>query len=153
VRIDFELNGRAVTWEIEPGETLLAALRRHEISSVKYGCDTASCSACTVLLDGRPVPSCAVPAGRVDGHAVLTVEGVPEEARRLGEAMAAEGADQCGYCAPGLVMSVVAMRGELDASALNDDAAVNAYLAGNLCRCSGYVSQTRAIRKYLEGSS
>jgi carbon-monoxide dehydrogenase small subunit len=153
VRIDFELNGRAVGWEVGAGETLLDALRRHEITSVKYGCDTASCSACTVLLDGRPVPACAVPAGRVDGHAVLTVEGVPDDARRLGEALAAEGADQCGYCAPGLVMSVVAMRDELDEAALSDDAAINAYLAGNLCRCTGYVGQTRAIRKYLEGAS
>ncbi|MBC8423851.1 2Fe-2S iron-sulfur cluster binding domain-containing protein [bacterium] len=153
MRIDFELNGRAAAWEIGPGETLLAALRRHEITSVKYGCDTASCSACTVLLDGKPVPSCAVPAGRVAGHAVLTVEGVPEEARRLGEAMAAEGADQCGYCAPGLVMSVVAMREELTATELSDDAAINAYLAGNLCRCTGYVGQARAIRKYLEENS
>jgi carbon-monoxide dehydrogenase small subunit len=153
VRIDFELNGLATSWEIDAGESLLTALRRHEITSVKYGCDTASCSACTVLLDGRPVPACAVPAGRVDGHAVLTVEGVPDEARRLGEAMAAQGADQCGYCAPGLVMSVVAMRDELDEAALRDDEAINAYLAGNLCRCTGYVSQTRAIRKYLEGSS
>jgi len=150
VTIRFELNGRAVSWEVTAGETLLAALRRHEVTSVKHGCDTASCGTCTVLLDGKPVPSCAVPAGRVDGHAVLTVEGVPAEARRLGELMAAEGADQCGFCSPGLVMSVVAMREDLDAPT---DEEINAYLAGNLCRCSGYVSQTRAIRKYLEVTS
>ena len=153
MRIQFELNGQDVTWEVGADETLLAALRRHEITSVKYGCDTASCSICTVLLDGKPVPSCAVPAGRVDGHAVLTVEGVPEEARRLGEAMAAEGADQCGFCSPGLVMSVVAMRRESDGSDIPDDQAINAYLSGNLCRCSGYTSQTRAIRRYLEETS
>ncbi|MBU0742492.1 2Fe-2S iron-sulfur cluster binding domain-containing protein [bacterium] len=150
MRIRFELNGQAAIWEVGAGETLLEALRRHEITSVKYGCDTASCGTCTVLLDGKPVPSCAVPAGRVDGHAVLTVEGVPEEARRLGEAMAREGADQCGFCGPGLVMSVVAMRRELEDP---DDEAINVYLAGNLCRCSGYTSQTRAIRSYLEGTS
>ncbi len=148
--IRFELNGRSAAWEVAPGETLLEALRRHEITSVKHGCDTASCGTCTVLLDGKPVPSCAVPAGRVDGHALLTVEGVPDTARRLGEHMAAEGADQCGFCSPGLVMSMIAMVEEL-----NDptDDEINAYLAGNLCRCSGYVSQTRAIRRYLEVTS
>jgi aerobic carbon-monoxide dehydrogenase small subunit len=148
--IRFELNGRSAAWDVSPGETLLEALRRHEITSVKHGCDTASCGTCTVLLDGKPVPSCAVPAGRVDGHELLTVEGVPDVARRLGEEMAAEGADQCGYCSPGLVMSVIAMTAEL-----NDptDAEINAYLAGNMCRCSGYVSQTRAIRKFLEVTS
>ncbi len=148
--IHFELNGRKATWEVEPGETLLDALRRHEITSVKNGCDTASCSTCTVLLDGKPVPSCAVPVCRVDGHAVMTVEGVPETARRLGELLAAEGADQCGFCSPGLVMSVVAMTDEMDDPS---DAEINAYLSGNMCRCSGYVSQTRAIRKYLEVKS
>jgi len=153
MRIRFDLNGRDTTWEVDPGETLLEALRRHEITSVKYGCDTASCSACTVLLDGDPVPACAVPAGRVDGHAVLTVEGVPDEARRLGEAMAGEGADQCGFCSPGLVMSVVAMCRTSDAPGELDDETIAEYLAGNLCRCSGYVSQARAIRRYLEASS
>ncbi len=148
MNITFELNGRHTTWEIEPTETLLEALRRHGLTGVKQGCDTASCGVCTVLLDGKPVPSCAVPAGRVDGHAVLTVEGVPEKARAIGEALAAEGADQCGYCAPGLVMSLVAMEQELDRP---DDEQIATYLAGNLCRCSGYASQTRAIRKYLGG--
>lgn len=145
--LDFELNGHPVSWEIEPGETLLEVLRRHRIVSVKHGCDTAACGTCTVLLDGRPVPSCAVPAGRVSGHAVLTVEGVPDVARELGELLAAEGADQCGWCSPGLVMSVIAMVDELDDPS---DDEINAYLAGNMCRCSGYASQTRAIRRFLE---
>jgi len=147
--IVFELNGRQTTWNIESAETLLEALRRHGLVGVKKGCDTASCGVCTVLLDGKPVPSCAVPAGRVSGHAVLTVEGVPDKARAIGEAMAAEGAAQCGYCTPGLVMSLVAMEDELDQP---DTEEIATYLSGNMCRCSGYVSQTRAIKKYLEGS-
>ncbi len=150
MKLDFELNGRPASWVVDPGETLLEALRRHDIASVKHGCDTAACGTCTVLLDGRPVPSCAMPVGRVAGHAVITVEGVPETARRLGELLAAEGADQCGWCSPGLVLSVVAMAEELDDPS---DEEINAYLAGNLCRCSGYVSQTRAIRRYLEVTS
>ncbi len=148
MKITFALNGRETTWEIEPVETLLEALRRHGLTGVKQGCDTASCGVCTVLLDGKPVPSCAVPAARVDGHAVLTVEGVPEKARAVGEALAAEGADQCGYCAPGLVMSLVAMEQEPGPP---DEDKIASYLAGNLCRCSGYASQSRAIKKYLGG--
>lgn len=146
--VEFTLNGREVAWEIDPGESLLQALRRHGLVGAKEGCDTASCGVCTVLLDDKPVPSCAVPAARVSGHAVLTVEGVPEQARRIGEAMAAEGADQCGYCTPGLVMSLVGMEKELDGP---DEEQIRAYLAGNLCRCSGYTSQMRAIRSYLGG--
>lgn len=146
--ITFELNGLRTTWEIEPTETLLHALRRHGLTGVKEGCDTASCGVCTVLLDGKPVPSCAVPAGRVDGHAVLTVEGVPEKARAMGKALAAEGADQCGYCVPGLVMSLVALENEPEMAGEEE---IAAYLAGNMCRCSGYASQTRAIRNYLGG--
>ncbi len=147
--ITFELNSRPTTWNIEPAETLLDALRRHGLVGAKQGCDTASCGVCTVLLDGKPVPSCAILAGRVDGHAVLTVEGVPDKARAIGEAMAAEGADQCGYCAPGLVMSLVGMEKELDQP---DTQEIASYLAGNLCRCSGYAAQTRAIKKYMEES-
>jgi len=146
--IVFTLNDREVTWEIEPTETLLQAMRRNGLVGAKEGCDTASCGVCTVLLDNKPVPSCAVPAARVDGHTVTTVEGVQDQARRIGEAMAAEGADQCGYCTPGLVMSLVAMEKELDQP---DDEQIRSYLAGNMCRCSGYTSQMRAVRKYLGG--
>lgn len=147
--IAFELNGRPTTWNIEPTETLLQALRRNGLFGAKQGCDTASCGVCTVLLDGKPVPSCAVPAARVAGHSVLTVEGVPDKARAIGEAMTSEGADQCGYCAPGLVMSLVAMQQELDQP---DEEEIASYLAGNLCRCSGYASQSRAIKKFMEES-
>lgn len=147
--IAFDLNDRSITWDIEPTETLLEALRRHGLVGAKKGCDTASCGVCTVLLDGKAIPSCAIFAGRVAGHAVLTVEGVPEKARAIGKALAAEGADQCGYCAPGLVMSLVAMENELDQP---DEEEIAAYLAGNMCRCSGYAAQARAIKTYLEES-
>jgi len=150
VKISLKLNGTDRIWDVDPGEDLLAALRRHDVMSVKRGCDTASCGSCTVLLDGAPVPSCAVPAPRADGCEVVTVEGLPEDARRLGELLAAEGADQCGFCGPGLVMAVVAMRDELQDPT---DEEINHYLAGNFCRCTGYVGQLRAIRKYLEGSA
>jgi carbon-monoxide dehydrogenase small subunit len=147
MRIELTVNGRAVGMEVEPQEMLVDALRRAGFSSVKRGCDSAACGVCTVLLDGRPVTSCAVLAARAEGHKVTTVEGVPAEARRLGEFLVAEGADQCGFCSPGLVLAVLAMTAELDEP---DDAAVRHYLAGNLCRCSGYAGQLRGIRQYLE---
>lgn len=150
MKISLELNGRPAHWDVEPGEDLLSALRRHGTLSVKRGCDTASCGTCTVLMDGKPVPSCAVPAPRVDGHAITTVEGLEQVADRLGALLVAEGADQCGFCSPGLVVAVAAMAEELDDPSEEE---ILHYLSGNLCRCGGYVSQTRAIRKYLEETS
>ncbi len=147
MRIELTVNGRAVQLEVEPQEMLVDALRRTGFVSVKRGCDSALCGVCTVLLDGRPVTSCAVPAARAAGHEITTVEGIPDEVRRLGEFLVAEGADQCGFCSPGLVLTVLAMTAELDHP---DDEAVRHYLAGNLCRCSGYAGQLRGIRKYLE---
>jgi carbon-monoxide dehydrogenase small subunit len=147
MRIELTVNGRALGLEVEPQEMLVDALRRAGFTSVKRGCDSAVCGVCTVLLDGRPVTSCAVPAARAEGHAITTVEGVSAEARRLGEFLVAEGADQCGFCSPGLVLTVLAMTAELDHP---DEQAVRHYLAGNLCRCSGYAGQLRGIRKYLE---
>ncbi len=150
MKIEMKLNGRSRSFEIDPGDSLLDVLRAGGVTSVKRGCDTGTCGSCTVLFDGKPVPSCAMPAPRADGHEITTVEGIPDDARRLGELLVAEGADQCGFCGPGLVVTVVAMSRELDHP---DDEAINHYLAGNYCRCSGYVGQLRAIRKYLEGAS
>ena len=97
-------------------------------------------------MDGKAVLSCAVPAARCAGHEITTMEGLQDEAKKLGECLAGEGAEQCGFCAPGMMMNVFALAKE------NPDATdeeIDAYLAGNLCRCSGYVSQRRAVKKYL----
>ena len=115
--------------------------------SVKSGCETTSCGLCTVHLNGRAVLSCSVPAARCAGSAVTTLEGMQEEAKRLGECLAGEGAEQCGFCAPGLMMNVFALAGE-NPHATEEE--IDAYLAGNLCRCSGYVSQRRAVKRYLQ---
>lgn len=144
-----EINGRPATLRAEPHEMLTEVLHRHGYKSVKRGCDTGSCGVCTVLLDGKPVASCCTPAHRVDGHAVTTVDGVTEEARALGVQLVAEGADQCGFCSPGLVLTVLAMKRELGNPS---DDEINHYLAGNLCRCTGYVAQLRGIRKYMEAA-
>ena len=150
MRIDCVINGRDVVLEAAPDEMLTEALRRHGYLSVKRGCETGSCGVCTVLVDGRPIASCCFPAARVDGHEVTTVEAVPDVARSLGEHLVAEGADQCGFCSPGLVLTVLAMQRELGNP---DDETIRDYLAGNLCRCSGYAAQMRGIRKYLEVTS
>ena len=141
------INGKETRCDAAPEAPLLETLRGLGLHSVRSGCESANCGVCTVWLDGKPVLSCSVPTARAAGHRVTTVEGVKDEAAELVDRLAAEGADQCGYCAPGLVMSVLAMKRELTQY---DDAAILHYLNGNLCRCSGYESQLRAIRGYLK---
>ena len=147
MNIEFTLNGRKMAAEIDADENLYTVLRRLGMYSVKCGCETTNCGLCTVHMDGKAVLSCSVPAARCAGHAVTTMEGLQEEAKKLGECLAGEGAEQCGFCAPGMMMNVFALAKE-NPHATDDE--IDAFLAGNLCRCSGYVSQRRAIRKYLE---
>lgn len=145
--IQYWLNGKKITDDIAAGMILYDCLRRQGCYSVKCGCETANCGLCTVWLDERPVLSCSIPALRVEGKKIVTLEGLQAEAREFGRFMAEEGADQCGFCNPGFVMNVLAMVRELEQPT---DEAINAYLAGNLCRCTGYISHMRAIRKYLD---
>lgn len=146
MEIKFHLNGKPVTAVIEAGAVLLDVVREKGCYSVKRGCETANCGLCTVLLDGTPVLSCSTPAARVNGRAVTTLEGMQEEARALGTFLANEGAEQCGFCSPGFIMNVLAMEKELEQPTEEE---IKEYLAGNLCRCTGYMGQLRAIHKYL----
>ena len=145
--VNLTLNGAALSEEVRPDMTLFDFCRAHGYKSVKCACETSNCGLCTVLLDGEPVLSCSVVMARADGHEVTTLEGVRDGRRELlARCLAEEGAEQCGFCAPGLEMAVLA----LDAShAHADDETVRRYLSGNLCRCSGYASQMRAIRRFL----
>ena len=147
MNIEFVLNGRKVSAAIDADDSLYKVLRGLGMHSVKCGCETTNCGLCTVHLDGKAVLSCSVPAARCAGHEVTTLEGMQAEARRLGACLAGEGAEQCGFCAPGLMMNVFALAKENPHAT---EAEIDAFLAGNLCRCSGYVSQRRAIMKYLE---
>lgn len=147
MKIDVTLNGLAVSLEVEPHDFLLDVLRRHGCLSVKRGCDTSSCGVCTVLLDGSPILSCSLFAAKAHGHRIDTVEGMQQEVARFAEFLTAEGADQCGYCNPGLALTVLAMSKELKRPTEEE---IQHYLTGNLCRCSGYMGQLRAIKKYLE---
>lgn len=141
------VNGSTASAEIGPGAMLVDVLRDMGFTEVKKGCGTGNCGACTVLLDEVPVPSCSVLAARADGRSVTTVRGVAEEAAELAEFLVAEGAEQCGFCSPGFALMIIAMKRELKDPSDGD---IAHYLAGNLCRCSGYQGHMRAIRRYLE---
>ena len=146
MNVAFMLNGKAVTAEISPDTLLLDLVRRLGCKSVKRGCETANCGLCTGLMDGKPVLSCSVLAARAAGHSVQTLEGLQEEAKEFIGFIADQGADQCGFCNPGFVMNTIALLRE-NPDPTDDE--IRAFLAGNLCRCSGYDGQLRGIRNYL----
>ena len=146
MNIKFWLNGIQRQEEIDPGMLLIDFLREKGCYSVKRGCETANCGLCTVLMDEKPILSCAMLAARIDGKKIVTLEGLQKEAEEFGNFLANEGAEQCGFCNPGFIMNVIAMLRELEEP---DEEQIKEYLAGNLCRCSGFVSQTASILKYL----
>ena len=146
MEIKLTLNGRAVTADIAPDTLLIDFVRDHGCFSVKRGCETANCGLCTVLMDGKPVLSCSTLAARAAGHQVQTLEGLQEEAEEFVGFIADQGAEQCGFCNPGFVMNTISLLRE-NPDPTDDE--IRAYLAGNLCRCSGYEGQLRGIRAYL----
>ncbi len=146
MKISVTVNAKMMELEVTYDEFLVDTLRRYGFLSVKKGCDTSSCGLCTVWLDGKPVLSCSVLAVRVNGRNITTIEGVQKEAREFADFLVREGADQCGFCSPGFIMTVLAMKRELSNPSEED---IIHYLTGNLCRCTGYQGQLRAIKKYL----
>ena len=147
MEVKFQLNGKPAAADIEPDCMLLDLLRDMGCYSVKRGCDTTNCGLCTVLVDGKPSLSCAMPAARAEEKEIVTLEGLQEEAEDFGRFLAKEGAEQCGYWSPGFIMNVIAMMRELKDPSIED---IKEYLAGNLCRCSGYEGQMRAIQNYMK---
>ena len=147
MQITLTLNGIKVTEDVAADMLLIDFVRAHGCKSVKRGCETANCGLCTVLMDERPVLSCSMLAARADGKRIVTLEGMQEEAKEFGAFMANEGAEQCGFCNPGFIMNVFAMLKELEDPTEED---ILEYLSGNLCRCSGFVGQTRSILKFLD---
>ena len=138
MKIRLILNGKKIEAEIKADTLLLDLVREKGCYSVKRGCETSNC--------GQPVLSCSVLAARADGHEVTTLEGLQKESEEFADFLAREGADQCGFCSPGLIMNVLAMERELVKPTMEE---VREYLAGNLCRCTGYAGQLRALEKYL----
>ena len=166
MQIELELNGQVTVWEIAPGERLLDALRRHGLLAVKRGCETGDCGSCTVLLDDQPVNSCVVTAARAHGRRVLTLEGLRDDPlmQRLREAFVTAGAVQCGYCTPGMLITLFATirdnirttvhaaggdQTDAGVEAELDETALRHALSGNLCRCTGYVKPLAAARDVL----
>ena len=141
------VNGKTFVLDVAPDEMLADVLRRKGYLSIRKGCDTSCCGLCTVWLDGKPVLSCTMPAFRAEGREITTIEGVAAEAEKFARILAAEGAEQCGFCSPGFIMTVLAMKKELSHPT---DEQIQHYLAGNLCRCTGYMGQMRAVKTYLE---
>ena len=146
MEIKLKLNGKAILASVEADTVLLDFLRDHGCLSVKRGCDTSNCGLCTVLMDGKPILSCSTLAVRADGHEIYTLEGLQAEAEDFVGFIADQGADQCGFCNPGYVMNTIALLRE---NPDPTDEEIKGYLAGNLCRCSGYDGQLRGIRAYL----
>ena len=146
MEIKLTLNGRAVSDHIDAALLLIDFLRSPGSYSVKRGCDTSGCGLCTVLMDGAPILSCSMLAARADGHSIQTLEGLQEEAADFVGFIADQGADQCGFCNPGFVMNTIALLRE-NPDPTDDE--IRSFLAGNLCRCSGYDGQLRGIRNYL----
>ena len=147
--ITLTVNGREKTFSIKPGEKLLDLLRREGYMGVKKGCGSGDCGACAVLLNGRAVNSCLVFAAKADGCQILTVEGLAdgETLHPIQTALLAEGAVQCGYCTPGMVISAVDL---LSRNPDPTEGEIREGLSGNLCRCTGYTKQVRAVQRAAE---
>lgn len=146
MQVMINVNGTMIKEDIKDDMLLLDFLRDHGFYSVKRGCETSNCGLCTVWMDEKPILSCGMLAVRASGHCITTLEGLEKEAHEFAVFMANEGAEQCGFCSPGLIMNVLAMDKELDHPSVDE---INHYLAGNLCRCTGYMGQLRAVEKFL----
>jgi carbon-monoxide dehydrogenase small subunit len=143
----FTLNGKLVKFSGAQHTTLLRALRSMGTTSVKRGCEEGECGSCTVLIDGTPQKSCMVLSYEVEGRSVMTSEGLvgPDGTLHpVQQAFIDEGAIQCGFCTPGMVLvSYALLRDNPDPS----DDEIKQYLSGNLCRCTGYEGIFRAVRR------
>lgn len=146
MQVQIKVNGKLIKDDVSCDLLLIDFLRNHGCYSVKRGCETSNCGLCTVWMDEKPVLSCSILVARANNHSIMTLEGLQKEAKVFADFMANEGAEQCGFCSPGLIMNVLAMEKELKNPSEEE---IKNYLAGNLCRCTGYMAQMRAITKYL----
>lgn len=152
IPVSLEINGRTHVLDIEPHETLLHVLReRLGLKGTKANCEEGECGACTVLLDRKPVNSCLLLAARAQGASILTIEGLSSDPRfrTLQEHFAREGAIQCGYCSPGFLVSAAAL---LESHPAPTEEEIVFALAGNICRCTGYVKILRAVHMAAGGA-
>lgn len=151
--ITLTVNGDPYELDIDPRRTLLEVLREKlELRGTHLGCDSGDCGACTVLLNGVPVPSCLVLAVDADGGEIMTVEGLVQggEPHPVQRAIVAHGGVQCGYCTPGIVVSSYAL---LQENPHPTEREVREAIAGNLCRCTGYQKIVEAVLEVGESSA
>ncbi len=143
--ITLQVNGNSHTLTVKGNTLLVNALRDHlDLTGTKKGCELGDCGSCTVLLDGKPVNSCMVLAVEAEGHAITTIEGVAQNDRldKLQECFINNAAVQCGYCTPGMILSAKAL---LTRNPHPTEEQVREAIAGNLCRCTGYVNIVKAV--------
>ena len=145
-KIEITLNGKKTTLEV-PAHRLLLDLLRDEIglTGTKEGCGTGDCGACTILLNGRPVNSCLILSGELDGADIVTIEGlkIGPELHPIQKAFIQDGGAQCGYCTPGMLMMSKAL---LDENLNPTEEEIRFALSGNLCRCTGYAKIIQAVQ-------
>lgn len=148
--VRFELNGEPTETLCEPGESVLELLRyRLNLTGAKEGCNNGNCGACNVILDGQLVDSCLVLAVELEGTRLTTIEGISNghELHPLQQAFLEEAALQCGICTPGFIVAAKAL---LDCEPRPSEARIRHWLAGNLCRCTGYDKIVRAVQRASE---
>ena len=151
--ITFTVNGERRTVTTDPARPLLDVLREDlQLTGTKYGCGEGKCGACTVLVDGKRTFSCRAEVDSASGKTVTTIEGLAkgETLHPVQEAFLAEGASQCGYCTPGMVMAAVALMKEKPAA---DDDEIVAWMNGNVCRCCNYVNILSAVKRAVHGAA
>jgi carbon-monoxide dehydrogenase small subunit len=147
LQLKFNLNGREVSTKIRPNLLLVDLLRDVlNLKGTKAGCRQGECGACTVLVNGEPVNSCILPAMKVSGQSVTTIEGLAKEDKLdpIQEAFVDEGAVQCGFCTPAMVLSAKAL---LEKNPHPDESQIRQSLSGVLCRCTGYRKIVKAVQK------
>ncbi|MFQ2200986.1 xanthine dehydrogenase iron sulfur-binding subunit XdhC [Aeromonas hydrophila] len=152
VAIQCEINGKPYSYAVSPTMSLLHFLRGQGLISVKEGCSVGECGACTVRVDGTAIDSCLYLAVWADGKSIRTVEGERQgsELSDVQQAFIDEGAVQCGFCTPGLVMASAALLDKTERRPLTE-AEIRRGLSGNLCRCTGYQNVVRAVKKCCKG--
>lgn len=147
IKIAFTVNGRVVSLQVEPKQTLLDVLREElNLTGAKKGCEIGECGSCTVILDGIAVNSCMVIAGQVDGREVLTVEGLGDKDTLdpLQESFLDNHVVQCGFCTSGMLMSAKALLMRKDKPSREE---IRKAISGNICRCSDYTNVVKAVQK------
>lgn len=149
MKINININGEKKQFCIKPEEKLLDLLRREGYKGAKRGCSTGDCGSCAIIFDGKIVNSCLIFAAQADGHEIITIEGLgtPREPHVIQQTFVEEGAVQCGFCTPGMILATKALLDKKKSPSLEE---VRIALSGNLCRCTGYAKIEKAVMRSAE---